>query len=198
MLKLLKIFFVIATISFTSIVSAGPIGFLDEFSTIYHSNVIIEVGVILDEYNHPKECFYIKKIKGDKSEVNEVMEKFSIEQKGGKKKPEQKRIMFFYKNQDAEWRCADLIKKGVGPYSTDPDYKEFYRMIKLTDKEMKKTDNLTGGVIDLGNEKFCRELLKNKYFFTKYFDKIESGKFSVGAEEGIFKEFSPLVRVKCD
>lgn len=191
---------IITTILFLFILFLPVISFsgqlVDEFSSIYHSHVIIETAVSLDETGHPEKSCYLRTIKGKKSDVDEILDAFDI-CKGGLK-VEQKRVMMFYRNENGELRSMNMIKEGVGPFSGDNTYKSYLGMISLLNRKLKKYyGNNNYNQIVLSDRSFCKTLLKNDYFNSRYVGKIADGKFSVGAKKGAFKEFSPLVKVDC-
>ena len=170
---------------------------LDEFSAIYHSGVIIEVGVQLDRFGHPKESCHLKTIKGGREEVDEVLKQFGVCKKRRNMKVEQKRLMFLYRNGNGNYRSMNLIRKGVGPYSDQPMYKDFQNFIK---KVIRWTGNQTispSGMIVLKDSKICETLKKNDYFKTRYPESISSDEFVAGGDAGMFQKFSPLVRIQC-
>lgn len=172
--------------------------FLDEFSSIYHSNAIIEVGVVLDETGHPKDSCYLKTIKGDKSEVKEILDAFGVCSKKQGVDYEQKRLVFFYRNGRGQLRSMNLIKKGVGPYSDEDTYKHYVKMVKYLDRKLSKGKGNEEGMIVLSGSSVCKSLKKNKYFISEYVGAVTESGFSVGGESGVFKEFYPLVRIECE
>jgi len=170
---------------------------LDEFSAIYHSGVIIEVGVQLDRFGHPKESCYFKTIKGDREEVDEVLKQFGVCKNRKDIRVEQKRLMFFYRNGDGRYRSMNLIRKGVGPYSDQPTYKDFQSFIKKIIRWTEDQKTTPSGMIVLKDSKKCETLKKNDYFKTRYPESASSDEFTVGGDAGMFQKFSPLVRIQC-
>lgn len=193
-------FVMLSLIIFLTFISSGvkASNLLDEFSSIYHSNVIIEVGVILNKDNKPKESCYLKTIKGNKAEVEEVLKFFGICKEKKKLKPDQKRLMAFYRNRHGKLRSMDLIRKGVGPYSDQETYGPFVKMVKLLNSKMGKKRNSEENVVVLKSKSICRSLLKNRYFAERYRGDIVDGSFSVGGDAGAFREFVPLVEISCE
>lgn len=171
-------------------------GLLDDFSAIYHSNVIIEVAVDLGENGHPRDSCYLRVIKGSRDDLREVLEFFGISRKKRGLKCDQKRLMFFYRNRHGQLRSMNLIRQGVGPYSDDASYKSFVNMVKLMSRRMMKENGLGGGVV-IDDNLTCNRLRKNRYFRERYGYTLVDEEFSVGGDAGRLKEFSPLVVIEC-
>jgi hypothetical protein len=186
----------VAVASFISF-PAGSVGFLDEFSSVYHSNAIIEVGVVLDETGYPKESCYLGTIKGGKEDVDEVLSEFGICKKKKAGAQDQKRVMFFYRNDKGQLRSMNLIKKGVGPYSDEDTYADYIKMVKFLDRKFAKYNGDKEGMIILDDRSTCGFLRKNKYFIYRYGENVSEDGFVVGGDSGVFKEFYPLVKIDC-
>ena len=187
--------FITISIFFAADISA--INLLDEFSSIYHSSVILEVGVLLGKEGYPKESCYLKTIKGRQPEVEEILKQFDICKKKKKFKPDQKRIMSFYRNSRGRLRSMDLIRQGIGPFSDEDNYLPFIKFVKLINRKLDSKKGEQGGIIVLDDKSICKVLLKNKYFSDRYRDSIDNGTFKVGGDAGAFKEFTPLVEIDC-
>ena len=188
--------FLLISIFITS--GAEASSFLDEFTSIYHSNAIIEVGVVLDETGHPKDSCYLKTIKGDKEEIKEILKTFGICEKKKIKELDQKRVMLFYRNKHGKLRSMDLIREKDGPYSDEEAYTPYIKMVKFVDRKLSKYKGDKEGMIVLDDRSTCKRLKKNKYFNLRYGSQITQDGFAVGGDAGVFKEFYPLVKIECE
>lgn len=195
--KILSATILIFILSFSGAKNALSGQLMDEFTSIYHSSVILEVGVKLNDSGKPEDSCYLKTIKGNKDEIEEVLSYFGIRENKKGMEIDQKRIMSFYKNRRGDFRSMDLIREGTIPYSDEDLYKPYIKMVKRVDRCLDRKEHETGMIV-IDKPSTCRALSKNKYFSERYRGRMDEEGFSVGGNAGVFSEFSPIVKIDCE
>jgi len=180
--------------------SAFSTHFVDEFTSIFHSDAIIEVAVVTDKYGYPYDSFFIRSFKGDQGELEEIIRTFGISRKKTPKEAEQKRLMFFYKNGEQQFRTMDHIIDGKTPNSDNDLYKSYTDMVRFVSRYMERhlKDVPYNEKFIIKDEKVCSKLNKNSYFHYRYSKDIDVDQFSVGGNDNGFEgAFSPQINIRC-